>query len=451
MRGNILIVDDNKSIRTALEMMLQTEYSNVFCLKNPTSLLSTIQEYYIDVILLDMNFAAGINTGNEGLFWLNEINKLDSSISVIMITAYGDVELAVKAVKNGAFDFILKPWDNNKLLSTVNAALKLRKSSLENSQLRSKTKRLEDEIMSREKTFIGQSKQILDVLKMVNKVAKTDVNVLITGENGTGKELIARELHQLSKRNKKILLNVDMGSISETLFESELFGHKKGAFTDAKEDRMGRFEMANGGTLFLDEIGNLPMSLQAKILAALQNRTITPLGSNKVINFDVRLIAATNKDLKKMIESGSFREDLFFRINTITIELPPLREREYDIILLAEFYLRKYAKKYEKENLKLSQAAVNKLMKYNWPGNVRELQHSIEKAVILATNNILGPDNFSLQSNIKKNMNIKTIEEMEKDMIIACIDKEKGNMSKVAKKLGITRQTLYNKLKKYEL
>ncbi len=451
MQGNILIVDDNKSIRTALEMMLQTEYNNVFCLKSPTTLLSSIQEYNIDVVLLDMNFTAGINTGNEGLFWLKEIRNHYSSVSTIMITAYGDVELAVNAVKNGAFDFILKPWDNHKLLSTVSAALKLRRSKLENKRLLRKTKSLQSELMSGGKAFIGKSKQILDVLELVKKVAKTDVNVLITGENGTGKELIARELHRLSERKSEIMLSVDMGSISETLFESELFGHKKGAFTDAKENRMGRFEMANGGTLFLDEIGNLPMSLQAKILAALQNRSITPLGSNRVIDFDVRLITATNKDLKKMIDEGDFREDLFFRINTITIELPPLRDREYDIVLLAEFYLRKYAKKYEKRNLKLSQAAINKLLKYNWPGNVRELQHSIEKAVILATNSLLGPDNFSLQSNVNKSINITTIEEMEKQMIVACIDKEKGNMSNVARKLGITRQTLYNKLRKYEL
>ncbi len=452
MRGNILIVDDNKSIRTALEMMLQTQYDKVFSLKSPANLLASIRENFIDVVLLDMNFKAGINTGNEGLYWLSEIRKHDPSISVIMITAYGDVELAVAAVKNGAFDFILKPWDNNKLLSTVNAAMKLRRSKKENISLRKATSILKNELMANNKQFIGQSEEILKVMELVGKVAATDVNVLITGENGTGKELIAKELHRLSKRKNEIMLSVDMGSISETLFESELFGHKRGAFTDAKENRVGRFEMANKGTLFLDEIGNLPMALQAKILATLQNRILRPVGSNVQIEFDVRLISATNKNLKQMIEDGLFREDLFFRINTITIELPPLRERGLDIVLLAEFYLRKYADKYEKPSLKLAQATIKKLLKYNWPGNVRELQHSVEKAVILADTNVLLPENFSLQNNkLKRNIPVKTLEEMEKEMIVTCIEREKGNMSNVARKLGITRQTLYNKLRKYEV
>ena len=452
MRGNILIVDDNKSIRTALEMMLQTQYNKVFSLKSPANLLASIRENFIDVVLLDMNFKAGINTGNEGLYWLSEIRKQDSSISVIMITAYGDVELAVAAVKNGAFDFILKPWDNNKLLSTVNAAMKLRRSKKENISLRKTASILKNELMANNKRFIGQSEEILKVMELVGKVAATDVNVLITGENGTGKELIAKELHRLSKRKNEIMLSVDMGSISETLFESELFGHKRGAFTDAKENRVGRFEMANNGTLFLDEIGNLPMALQAKILATLQNRILRPVGSNAQIEFDVRLISATNKNLKQMIEDGLFREDLFFRINTITIELPPLRERGLDIVLLAEFYLRKYADKYGKPTLKLAQATIKKLLKYNWPGNVRELQHSVEKAVILADTNVLLPENFSLQNNkLKRNIPVQTLEEMEKEMIVTCIEREKGNMSNVARKLGITRQTLYNKLRKYEL
>lgn len=452
MRGNILIVDDNKSIRTALEMMLQTQYNKVFSLKSPANLLASIRENFIDVVLLDMNFKAGINTGNEGLYWLSEIRKQDSSISVIMITAYGDVELAVAAVKNGAFDFILKPWDNNKLLSTVNAAMKLRRSKKENISLRKTASILKNELMANNKQFIGQSEEILKVMELVGKVAATDVNVLITGENGTGKELIAKELHRLSKRKNEIMLSVDMGSISETLFESELFGHKRGAFTDAKENRVGRFEMANNGTLFLDEIGNLPMALQAKILATLQNRILRPVGSNAQIEFDVRLISATNKNLKQMIEDGLFREDLFFRINTITIELPPLRERGLDIVLLAEFYLRKYADKYGKPTLKLAQATIKKLLKYNWPGNIRELQHSVEKAVILADTNVLLPENFSLQNNkLKRNIPVQTLEEMEKEMIVTCIEREKGNMSNVARKLGITRQTLYNKLRKYEL
>ena len=454
MNNKILIVDDKKSVLTALEMLIQTEFDEVLTLNNPNSLIATIEKNSVDIVLLDMNFKSGINNGNEGIFWLNEILKFDSSIIVIMITAYGDVELAVRAVKEGAFNFILKPWDNNKLLSTIHSALKLRKSKIENSSLKKESENLKQELNPSNYKFIGQSKAILDVLEMVKKVAKTDANILITGENGTGKELIAREIHKHSKRQNEILLNVDMGAISETLFESELFGHKKGSFTDAKEERIGKFETANKGTIFLDEIGNLPISLQTKILTVLQNRTITKLGDNKPIAIDVRLVSATNKDIGAMITNGLFREDLLYRINTIRIELPPLRERENDVILLAGFYLDKYSKKYDKKGLKISEKAKRKLLKHNWPGNVRELQHSIEKAVILSDNSILNEDSFSLNQNTnkhKRNIGNLTIEEMEKEMIIDCIEKEKGNMSNVSKKLGITRQTLYNKLKKYNL
>jgi len=454
MKGKILILDDNKSVLMALEMLLQTEFDQVFTLTNPNELISVIKQNDIDVVLLDMNFNAGINTGNEGIFWLNEILKYDSSISVIMITAYGDVELAVKAVKNGAFDFILKPWDNNKLLSTLHASLKLRKSKKETASLLKTTHNLKQELTTASQALIGQSEPMKQVMEMVKKVAKTDANIFITGENGTGKELIAREIHRYSKRNKEIMLSVDMGAISETLFESELFGHTKGSFTDAKEDRIGKFETANKGTLFLDEIGNLSLSLQAKMLTALQNRTITKLGSNTPIPINIRLISATNRNLDLMISEGMFREDLLYRINTISIELPPLRERGNDIILLAEFYLSKYALKYDKTGIKINQKAIQKLLKYNWPGNVRELQHSMEKAVILAEDKTLGPDNFTLQETPlahKKSLHNKTLEEMEKEMILTNINKEKGNMSAVAKNLGVTRQTLYNKLKKYDL
>ncbi len=452
-KSKILIVDDKKSVLTALEMLLQTEYDQVFTLSNPNNLISTIRKEHIDIVLLDMNFKAGINTGNEGIFWLNEIKKLDPAISVIMITAYGDIELAVKAVKEGAFDFILKPWDNNKLLSTVSAAVELRKSKIENAGLRKKNDSLQ-KIISPQQNIIGKSQTMQQLFEMVKKVAQTDANILITGENGTGKELIAREIHRYSKRKNEIFLNVDMGALSETLFESELFGHVKGSFTDAKEDRTGKFELADKGTLFLDEIGNLSLSLQAKILSALQNRTITRLGSNKQISFDIRLISATNKNITQMIEEGSFREDLFYRINTISIELPPLRERGNDIILLAEFYLHKYAAKYEKPALQISNKAKTKLLKYHWPGNVRELQHCIEKAVILSEGKQLDEDSFSLNqpaNATQQTLKNYTLEEMEKALIIANIKQEKGNMSAVAKNLGITRQTLYNKMKKYDL
>jgi len=451
MNNKILIVDDKKSVLTALEMLVQTEFEEVFTISNPNILISTIESENIDIVLLDMNFRAGINSGNEGMFWLKKIQKLDLNIVVIMITAHGDVELAVRAVKEGAFNFILKPWDNNKLLSSLHSAMQLRKSRVENTILKNSESNLKKELSLSNYNLIGQSKPMLEVLDLVKKVAKTDANILITGENGTGKELIAREIHKNSLRNNEILLSVDMGAISDSLFESELFGHKKGSFTDAKQDRIGKFETANIGTIFLDEIGNLSLSLQAKILSVLQNRTVTKLGDNIPLSIDIRLISATNRDIEKMIAEENFREDLLYRINTIKIELPPLRERGDDIILMAEFYLEKYSNKYGKTELKISKKAKRKLLKYNWPGNVRELQHSIEKAVILSDGNILHDYNFSLNQNLTQNMKLKnlTIEEMEKKMILACIDNEKGNMSAVSKKLGITRQTLYNKLNKY--
>lgn len=451
MKGKILIVDDSKSVLTALEMLLQFEFEDVITLKNPNRLISALHKTSIDVILLDMNFKAGINTGNEGLYWLRQILSYDPLISVVMITAYGDIALAVKAVKAGAFDFVLKPWENNKLISTLKAALKLRKSRLETDTLRKTNNSLKQEMNPAVQRIIGQSDVLRNVMDMVKKVAVTDANVFITGENGTGKELIAQEIHRYSKRNQELMVSVDMGAVSETLFESELFGHKKGSFTDAHEDRIGKFELANGGTLFLDEIGNLPLSLQAKVLTVLQNRTLTRLGSNTPIPVDIRLISATNRDLNTMVSDGLFRQDLLYRINTITVELPPLRERGNDILLLAEFYLNKYMRKYEKPGLKISSAAKQKLLKYHWPGNVRELQHAVERAVILSESKILDKDSFTVNDEIQDMVSppFQTIEQMERDMIRVYIKKEKGNMSAVAKKLGITRQTLYNKLKKY--
>jgi DNA-binding NtrC family response regulator len=401
-----------------------------------------------------MNFTAGINNGNEGIFWLREIQKYDPSISVIMITAYGDMELAVKAVKEGAFDFILKPWDNNKLISTIHASSRLRKSKKENASLLKKTQTLTQELKPLSQILIGQSDAMKKVMEMVKKVAATDANIFITGENGTGKELIAHEIHRHSNRNEEIMLSVDMGSISETLFESELFGHIKGSFTDAKEDRIGKFEAADKGTLFLDEIGNLSLSLQSKMLNTIQNRTIIKLGSNTPVPIDIRLISATNKNLLSMVKEGLFREDLFYRINTITIELPSLRDRGNDIVLLAEFFLYKYANKYDKPGLKINQNAIQKLLQYKWPGNVRELQHTMEKAVILADDKVLNEDSFTLNDKkvlLQKDLQNKTIEEMEKEMILAYVHKEKGNISAVAKNLGISRQTLYNKMKRYEI
>ncbi len=453
MQGTILIIEDNKSVLTALEMLLQENGYRVIGLKSPNSLLTALRENTIDSVLLDMNFKAGINSGNEGLYWLRRIQELDPSISVIMITAYGDVELAVKAVKEGAFDFILKPWDNAKLIATLKASLMLGKSKRENQELKQKNQQLRSQLKSSEQPFIGNSPDIQKVLEMVAKVAPTDANILITGENGTGKELIAREIHAQSKRSSELLVSIDMGAISETLFESELFGHAKGSFTDAHEDRTGKFENAQKGTLFFDEIGNLPLTMQAKLLAALQNRTITRVGSNVSIPIDIRLISATNRNLNQLVADKLFREDLLYRLNTITIEIPPLRERNSDIQLLANYFLSKYRVKYLKPELKISPKAFQQLQKHHWPGNVRELQHCMERAVILADGNLLNEYSFILDGHTTsdKNLPFTTLEEMEKLLIQKNMEITGGNLSAIAKNLGITRQTLYNKMKKFDL
>lgn len=450
-KGNILIVDDNKSVLSALDILLSPEFDQVTCLSNPNLILNELSKASYQLVLLDMNFKAGVNTGNEGIFWLQQIKEKYTNLSVVLITAYGDVELAVKALKAGATDFILKPWENTKLLATIRSAIQLSMSREEVKHLRQKEKELKKVINRDEKFIIGSSPELMQVLKIVRKVAKTDTNVLITGENGTGKELIAREIHRLSSRNDEMLVNVDMGAVTESLFESELFGHVKGAFTDAKENRIGKFELANKGTLFLDEIGNLSFHLQAKLLAALQNREITRIGSNQQIPVDIRLICATNKNLNELLEKGLFREDLLYRINTIHVEVPPLRSRGDDILVLAEFFLKKYAYKYDKPAIRLNNQAQQKLLKYQWPGNIRELEHSLEKAVILSENNLLKADDFFLKpvSNSKVDPESLKLEEMEKTLISLALAKNPGNVSAAAEQLGITRQTLYNKMKKF--
>ncbi len=450
--GSILIVDDNESALKALSMLLDFEFKKVVTISRPDQIASKFRREDFDVVLLDMNFSAGVNSGNEGLYWLSEIKKISSNTEVILITAYGDVELAVKALKKGASDFVLKPWENEKLLATINAALKLRYSNLKIAELQNRESSLKKALHKESKIFIGSSPQILKVMQMVKKVAKTDANVLITGENGTGKELIAREIHNNSDRENELLVTVDMGALSDTLFESELFGHKKGSFTDAREDRIGKFQLANKGTLFLDEIGNIPLTLQAKLLNVLQNRVVVPVGSNKPISIDIRLISATNSHIEQEVAEQRFRRDLLYRLNTIKIEIPPLRERGEDIELLASFFLNIYKKKYKKTGLRLSSQAIKKLMKYPWPGNVRELEHTIEKAVILSEEEVLKPDDFSLRNvGTKINEDFHTITDMEKIMIEDAIDKYNGNLSQVSEKLGITRQTLYNKIKRYGL
>jgi DNA-binding NtrC family response regulator len=450
--GKILIVDDNKSALSALKMLLQFEFETVITISNPNQITTELRKSDFDVVLLDMNFSAGINSGNEGLYWLSEIKKTTPSTEVVMITAYGDVELAVKALKKGAADFVLKPWENEKLVATLKSTLKLRQSQAEVEELKLREQTIKVELNQEQRSIIGSSPGILKMLQMVAKVAKTDANVLITGENGTGKELVAREIHRKSDRSHELLVTVDMGAIPETLFESELFGHKKGAFTDAREDRTGKFQLAHKGSLFFDEIGNLPMSLQSKLLVVLQNRTIVPVGSNHQIPIDIRLISATNGNLERLIDQQLFREDLLYRLNTIRIEVPPLRERGEDIELLASFFLKYFSKKYNKTSLRISSQAVTRLMKYSWPGNVRELQHVIEKAVILSDSGTIRPEDFVLKNPSKATeATFLTLDDMEKQMIEAALDKNNGNLTAVATQLGITRQTLYNKIKRYDL
>jgi DNA-binding NtrC family response regulator len=449
-RGNILIVDDNKSILSTLEILLTPEFQNVTTISNPNQISAELRKNEYNLVMLDMNFTAGVNTGNEGIYWLERIKESNPDISVVMITAYGDVDTAVRALKAGASDFIMKPWDNEKLLATLKLAFQLNLSKMEVNKLRERESGLKKEINRDQKYIIGSSPGLMNVLNIVRKVAKTDANILITGENGTGKELIAQEIHRQSSRSGEILVNVDIGSLSETLFESELFGHMKGAFTDARDTRQGKFEIADKGTLFLDEIGNISYHLQSKLLSAIENRKISRIGSNQLISTDIRLICATNRDLENMVHNGLFREDLLYRINTIHIELPPLRERGDDIIVLAEFFIRKYSSKYNKPILRINQQAHEKLLKYSWPGNIRELQHTIEKAVILSESSILKPEDLYLRSSASSvsRDSFTTLDEMEKQMINQALEKNSGNFTAAAEQLGVTRQTLYNRLKR---
>ena len=448
-KGNILVVDDNRSILSTLEILLSPYFQVVKTLSNPNHIPSELRKQNFNAVILDMNFTAGVNTGNEGIYWLGRIKEINPEISVVMITAYGDVEIAVKALKAGASDFIMKPWDNEKLIATIKLATQLNISKNEVKQLKQREIDLKREINREHKFIIGTSPKLLNVLNIVRKVAKTDANILITGENGTGKELIAQEIHRLSARSGEVMVTVDMGSLSESLFESELFGHVKGAYTDAHESRQGKFEIADRSTLFLDEIGNISLNLQSKILTAIESRQISRVGSNQLIPFNIRLICATNRDLENMVQTGLFREDLLYRINTIQIELPPLRERGEDIIILAEFFLRKFSFKYYKQNMKINRQACDKLLNYSWPGNIRELQHTIEKAVILSDSPVLKPEDLYLRpaSSFAGNTSFTTLGEMEKQMIRQAIEKNNGNFTAAAEQLGVTRQTLYNKLK----
>ena len=448
--SNILVVDDNRSILSALDILLKPVFGEITCLSNPNQIPSELRKKEFNLVILDMNFRAGTNSGNEGIFWLNKIKETNPDVSIVMITAYGDVETAVKALKAGACDFVLKPWDNEKLIATLKLALQLNFSRQEVTSLKERETELKKEINREQKFIIGSSPQLVKILNLVRKVAKTDANVLITGENGTGKELIAQEIHHLSGRSGEVLVSVDIGSLSETLFESELFGHIKGSFTDAHESRQGKFELAHRGTLFLDEIGNLSIHLQSKLLSAIENRQITRIGSNQPVPTNIRLICATNRKLEDMIREGLFREDLLYRINTIQIDLPPLRDRGNDIIILTEFFLKKYTFKYKKPEIKINRQAVDKLLHYSWPGNVRELQHTIEKAVILSDSSVLKPEDLYLKpaSAFPGSNSFTTLEEMEQEMIRIALENSNGNLTAAAEQLGITRQTLYNRFKK---
>lgn len=455
-RGRILIVDDNEDLLKAARMHLKRHFAQVDVEKNPEAIPSLMANEDYDVILLDMNFTKDVSSGSEGYYWLEKILGIDPSAVVVLITAYGDVQMAVKAIKAGATDFVLKPWENEKLLATLFSAMRLRESRDVIETLKIKNQEINQAQNERYSEIIGHSVAIQKIFQTIDRVAKTDANVLILGENGTGKEVIARAIHKNSARKNETFASVDLGSITETLFESELFGHKKGAFTDAREDRAGRFELANHGTLFLDEIGNLSMPLQAKLLTVLQNRKVSRVGSNKDMPIDIRLICATNMPLYDMVKENRFRQDLLYRVNTIEIEVPPLRERLEDIPLLANHFLKHYGEKYGKNVNKISEAAIARMHKHPWPGNIRELQHALERAVILCNGPVLQPEDFNFtppsnREDGKINLEQFNLEEVEKLLIRKVLKKYNGNITQAASELGLTRSSLYRRLEKHGL
>ena len=453
-KGKILIVDDNESILLTLKQSLKYEFKEVEAISNPNLIPNYLDQKDWDIILLDMNFRAGINSGNEGLFWLRKIRESNPEILVFLITAYGDVDIAVKGIKEGAHDFITKPWDIDKLITGLHAAFKFRASERKVKKLEESKEVLIQNSMSVPDEFLGNSLKMAEVFKTIHKVASTEANILILGENGTGKELVARKIHKLSSRRKELFVSVDLGSINENLFESEMFGHMKGAFTDANADRLGRFVAASGGTLFLDEITNLSLNLQSKLLQVLQNREVIPLGADKAVNIDIHLISATNQDPLSLVDQKLFREDLMYRLNTIIIKIPPLRERGDDILLIADYFLKRYIKKYNKSEIKISSSGIKTLLKHNWPGNVRELKHTIEKAVILAESDILRSKDFNIE---KKSSNewdtgpTNKLADVEKHIVRKVLDKHNNNLTKAANELNISRTTLYLKIEKYGL
>ena len=445
--SKILVIDDDKDVLTAINLLLKKEVKEVITDKNPENILSHINKNEIDLVLLDMNFNASINTGNEGIYWLNKIKENKKNLPVIMITAYGDIDLAIKSLKEGACDFIVKPWNNQKLLDVISDVV-CKKDA--------KEKGISNKSFI-EPNLIGVSEEWQTIIQKVNKVSVTDANILILGENGTGKDLIANAIHQKSLRNKESFIKVDVGALTESLFESELFGHKKGAFTDAKEDRSGRIEQANKGTLFLDEIGNISLHQQTKLLSVLQNRQIIQIGSNLPKDVDLRLICATNVSLKELANESKFRKDLIYRINTVEIIIPPLRARKTDVMPLVKYFVKFYSNKYFKPSIELSDKAIKKLESYNFPGNVRELQYIIERAIIMSDNELLD-DNDIVFSPIESDtlsdsllISETKLSTIEKQTILRVIENNNGNITKAAKELGITRTALYRRLSKYEI
>jgi len=453
--GKILIVDDDKFILLSLEVLFRQYFEEVVVLQDPNQITEVIKSKTFEVIILDMNFEKGETSGDAGIFWLQKVKKNDPNTSVITITAYGEISKAVRTVKAGAMDFVVKPWENEKLLSTVLAARELSKSRRRIDHLRSQRLFLDNQINKDFSDIIGASKKTKSVIDQIERIAPTEANILIYGENGTGKEVIARTIHKNSQRNQEVLISVDMGSISESLFESELFGHEKGAFTDAQERRIGKFEAASGGTLFLDEIANLPMNLQSKLLKVLQERKITRVGSNQEIDIDIRLICATNIKLDELVESGQFRQDLYYRINTVELFIPPLNKRPEDIPVLADHFFKNYKKKYNKTQLQFPDYVAKKLSKFSWPGNVRELQHAIERAVIMCNEKSLKATDFDFLQigsvRDERNDESYNLEQIEKRAIENCIKKHTGNLTKTATELGLTRGALYRRIEKYGL
>jgi len=448
--ASVLVIDDDTDVLTAVRLLLKTEVKEVLTEKNPENIRSILSKQSFDLILLDMNFNSSINTGNEGLFWLNKIKEFKSNAAVVMITAYGDIDLAVRSLKEGAADFIVKPWHNEKLISSLKDAL----NNQGPNKLKLKNPLGEESILNKE--LLGNSEVMQEIFYKIEKIAPTDANILILGENGTGKDLIARAIHQQSLRADKAYVKVDVGALTETLFESELFGYKKGAFTDAREDRMGRFESANGGTLFLDEIGNISLHQQARLLSVLQNRQVMRLGDNQPIPIDIRLICATNLPLSELANENRFRKDLIYRINTVEIIVPPLRTRGDDILMLANHFSKLYSNKYLKPGLQFDKSAKEKLMHYHYPGNVRELQYSIERAIIMADDDVLQAKDI-IFSPIETSRHFETqpaelkLSSIEKNTILKVIEKHSGNISKAAKELGLTRTALYRRLNKYDI